>query len=627
VIQRPELWMGLRRLEEGPSYLKKMVSFDDSNTPAFAEEAAQGLGITLANGTLDGSVPEGDDFDRVVCKVRLHEKKKALTVLPEEMLQLILNQAQYHVARKKSVEDGSEEEMDDIMSYPCALAVPSPYCNDQSVEALLDATGNTGVIFQRSVCAMAGALLPGSKEKPNLIMNHLHTINQERRKAFQMEQIKNPDATFDDTMLLLLTGVTKDTAECTAIEISAPGNNDSCPFGKFKVVCSVAYRHEKPESILNKCFAELFEAIDRVAPEAPPPLAMISYGSASEQKYIQTKWDKQKKALDTWEEIPHFSTKSDCVANGTGVLGGVSHGRISNFVQLPNKKKPKAQLAIQTMNVAPVAVGVMMNYHGGQSDKWEPVKTIFDFDRRVPAGPYSLDLSAAECAVRREGKISEKSEETFFKAVTDREAAKHIPEREQAALNLRVQVVQKFTRDGEWMKIGDVMSPLTVVEKDEEKTACEKMSLELSLGLSGLITQSLVGDRQSVVQATKSARLSAIQWYLGVGFAILFFGGFLVKSWWEERVFVRDTRRLLAYYKHVLPGSMLDGDIQNARYVVYKYRNKKNKLWRGLEKKYDVPVLMEDEWENWSENDGDDEEHEDLDANEDESTDEKEQEL
>jgi len=133
--------------------------------------------------------------------------------------------------------------------------------------------------------------------------------------------------------------------------------------------------------------------------------------------------------------------------------------------------------------------------------------------------------------------------------------------------------------------------------------------------------------RQSVVQATKSARLSAIQWYLGVGFAILFFGGFLVKSWWEERVFVRDTRRLLAYYKHVLPGSMLDGDIQNARYVVYKYRNKKNKLWRGLEKKYDVPVLMEDEWENWSENDGDDEEHEDLDANEDESTDEKEQEL
>ena len=80
----------------------------------------------------------------------------------------------------------------------------------------------------------------------------------------------------------------------------------------------------------------------------------------------------------------------------------------------------------------------------------------------------------------------------------------------------------------------------------------------------------------------------------------MFFGGFLVKSWWEERVFERDTRRLLAYYKHVLPGSMLDGDFQNARYVVYKYRNKKERLWRGLEKKYDVPVFLEHEWEDWN---------------------------
>lgn len=134
--------------------------------------------------------------------------------------------------------------------------------------------------------------------------------------------------------------------------------------------------------------------------------------------------------------------------------------------------------------------------------------------------------------------------------------------------------------------------------------------------------------RQSVVQATKSARWSAIQWYLGVGFAILFFGGFFVKSWWEDRVFQRDTRRLLAYYKHALPGSMLDGDPQNARYVVYKYRNKKDKLWKGLEKKYQIPVLLEHEWEDYNEAQEDgDEEHEDLDANEEESTEDKEQEL
>lgn len=133
--------------------------------------------------------------------------------------------------------------------------------------------------------------------------------------------------------------------------------------------------------------------------------------------------------------------------------------------------------------------------------------------------------------------------------------------------------------------------------------------------------------RQSVVQATNSARWSQIQWYLGVGFAILFFGGFLFKSWWDERVLERDTRRLLAYYKRALPGSLLDGDVNNARYVAYKYRNKKDKLWRGLEKKYDIPVLHEHEWADWKpESDEDDEDHEDLDA--DSSKDEeKEQEL
>ena len=99
-----------------------------------------------------------------------------------------------------------------------------------------------------------------------------------------------------------------------------------------------------------------------------------------------------------------------------------------------------------------------------------------------------------------------------------------------------------------------------------------------------------------MVQATKSARNSALRYYLGIFFAIAFFGGFLVKSYWEERVFELDTKRLLAYYKHVVPGSMQDGDEHNARYLVWKYRGKKAKLWRSLEKKYGEPVLHEHEW-------------------------------
>jgi hypothetical protein len=102
--------------------------------------------------------------------------------------------------------------------------------------------------------------------------------------------------------------------------------------------------------------------------------------------------------------------------------------------------------------------------------------------------------------------------------------------------------------------------------------------------------------RESVAQATISARNSKLRYYLGLILAITFFGGFLIRSWWEERVFERDTRRLLAYYKHALPGTMQDGDRQNSRYLVWKYRGKKAKLWRSLEKKYGFEVLHEHEW-------------------------------
>lgn len=489
-IESPQQWLGLRRLEDAPKFLRDKVAHDDSITPAFAEESSQGVGVTMANGTLDGSVAQGDDFDRVVCKVRLHESKKALTVLPEEVTQLVLNQAQYHVARKTN----ADAEDVDIVNYPCAIAVPSVYCNDSSIEALLDATGGTGVMLQRSTCALAGAVLPGEEGKPNLIIEHMNNVLQAMHKEFQKEQIKNPDARFEEDLLVLLTGVTSDSAECTAIQISSPQQQSfSCLYGNFKVLCNVSYRHENPESIIDKCISELFETLDTIAPEVDGPVAMVSYGTGNEQKTIHSKWDILKKSLEDWEEVPHFYTKPDAVAMGASVLGAVSHGRLRTIVEVPGKK-PKARLAIQVQNVAPAAVGILMNYHGDQKDKWVPVKTIFDFDRRVPAGPYEVDLNAAECVVHRNGATG-LSDEDFVKAIKDNEGARCIPKREEAALNLRVQIVQRWTRDGEWKNIGDVMSPLVMVDKDEAKTAAERVVLELSLGATGLITHSLVGDR------------------------------------------------------------------------------------------------------------------------------------
>lgn len=508
-VESPELWLGLRRLEDGPKYLRKMVNVDDADSPAIAEESSTGVGVTLANGSLEGTSPQGDDFDRAVCKIRLCESKKALTVLPEELLQVVLNQAQYYVSlrhkattkgNKKNKEEKDDDGLDtDVSSYPCVIAVPAPYCNDQSIEALLDATGGTGVVLQRSVCALAGALVPSTDQnKPNLLLAHIAKAIEERRKEFQRKQIQNPDIEYDDTMIFLLAGVTKDVAECTAIQISSEQHEASaCPFGNFQVMCNVSYRSDDPDSVLTKCISELYENLDTIAPEASTPLGFISYGCSAKQKEIAAKWQKLQKGLEDWEKITHFFTRLDGVATGAAVLGAVSHGRLTTTLRLPGKK-PKPQLALRVQNVAPVAVGIKINYHGGKENMWTPPKTIFDFDRRVPAGPSSTDLVAAECALhRKKGGVADLDDEAFLKAVKEMEGAKGIPEREEAALNLRVQILQKFTRDGPWVKIGDEMSPLVVFsgKDDEEKTACEKVSLELSLGISGLISNALYGDR------------------------------------------------------------------------------------------------------------------------------------
>jgi hypothetical protein len=489
-IENPQQWLGLRRLSDAPEHLLAKSKIDDSTTPAIAEEVSQEVGVVMVNGTLDGSPPQGDDFDRVTCQVRLTASKKALTMLPEEVVQLLFNVAQYHVSRKSKVEDP-----DEIVDYPCCVAVPAPYCNDQSMEALLDAMGGSGVVYQRSVCALLGALLPGDEKNPNHLISHLNKVLQARHKQYTQESVKNPDAVFQEELVVLVLGLTSDTVECAAIQLSEPQSEGvCCLYGNYKVICNVSYRHAKPDSIINKVIGEVYEQIELIAPEATNPVAMVSYGSLEDQKTIEVKWEKTKKNLEDWENIDYFKTKGDCVAEGTAILGAVSHGRLSKIVQVPGKK-PKKALAMTVDNVAPVAVGVQMNYHGGAKNKWEEPKTIFDFDRRVPAGPYQIELNAAECAIYHNNEGKDLSEEQLLKAITANEGSKNIPKREQAALNLRVQVLQKFTRDGEWQRIDKELSPLVEVDKDENKIACEKLVLELSLGATGLITHALVGER------------------------------------------------------------------------------------------------------------------------------------
>jgi hypothetical protein len=107
--------------------------------------------------------------------------------------------------------------------------------------------------------------------------------------------------------------------------------------------------------------------------------------------------------------------------------------------------------------------------------------------------------------------------------------------------------------------------------------------------------------RESVVQAVQTARTSAFRFYLGIALAVLFFGGFLLKSYWEEYVLNRDTAKLLAYYEHVIPGSISDGDQRSAMHIVYRYRHNKAALWTKIETKYGVPMREAHEWEGYTE--------------------------
>jgi len=155
--------------------------------------------------------------------------------------------------------------------------------------------------------------------------------------------------------------------------------------------------------------------MDAIAPEADGPAGIVVCGSLEEQKKIIGNWEKIKASQDEWKKVPVFASSPDCVAKGAAVLGAVSHGRLSQLRQTEGKK-PRAQLALRVQNVAPAAVGIQMDYHGGAPTKWTPVKNLFYFDRQVPVGPQSMDLSAAECAVHRSGKADSMSEEDFLKS-------------------------------------------------------------------------------------------------------------------------------------------------------------------------------------------------------------------
>jgi len=711
VIPRPHLIMGTRQPSDFNAAAKSIYgkytpksaaaaqSTNKTTPQLIAEEdgATNTTPLSIKTIAMDGSTtPNGDDFDRVAISIKLNSKKKAMTILPEEAVGLLIARVKKSV-REQFVKDfpdsevanddggGDDEEGggESYMDFPPAFAIPGWATLDSTVEALIDAAGSSSSssggcgpsLHQRSIAACVGALVPPVGTAANgaaapagsKLQQLLSETMQSKDAAATKEEAKeaalarrDPGQVDSFVPLVLLAGVTKEGIEMTAVQITKPQGPDKelhCPFGNINVISSVCYAYggDDPLSMVPKALDELREQIGIVVPESEEPTAIVTYGSVTSQKKLAkavksvlTKYGEEGKNSDDWdgwdEDIAIVSTDKGCVSMGLAVLAASVHGRVKLVVSVKGtdgKLRPKAKLGVAVQDVATCAVAVSFNYFGGADNKWTEPKVIFDFDRRVPAGPYQIDFTAAECAAHlaNGGKGIEDEVELIEKA-KNLEGSRGIPDREAAALKCRFRLYQKTSRgddDSEWIRVGNDMKPLSMEhsQKDEGETGDENMVaiesavLEISLSSVGIIATKLITNGETIVQATKSARNSKLlRWGTIIG-SVLFIGGFLVKSYVEERIFDRDTQRVLAYYKHAAANSFHDGDERQARYLVWKYKGKKDALWRRLEAKYGVPVRHAWEWDD-EEVDGtkdDDEAAEDLDGGEDEEDEMKGEEL
>eukprot|EP00984_Skeletonema_dohrnii_P004321 scaffold1532_cov111-Skeletonema_dohrnii-CCMP3373.AAC.1 len=126
---------------------------------------------------------------------------------------------------------------------------------------------------------------------------------------------------------------------------------------------------------------------------------------------------------------------------------------------------------------------------------------------------------------------------------------------------------------------------------NDNMVAIESAVLEISLSSVGIVTTNLIPNGETKVQATKSARNSKLlrrRTILGID-SVLFIGGSLVKSYVEERIFEFERIPSVCWpiYKHAAVNSFHDGDERQARYLVWKYKGRKDALWR---RRSGVPV-------------------------------------
>jgi hypothetical protein len=532
-VTAPQLLLGARQADTLPKSHLALYQTAPSSEHAIDTEPESSHPVTLVNSTLDGtSSPQNDDFDRVVINMKLHSQKKQLTMLPEEATALLLARAKRLAADTMTlletkegitIADGEENDGEGelYLEYPPALAIPAWQCKDVVVDALSDAChGTNPVLYQRSVAACAGALLPkfatDSNGKSGMAISKLHSVLNTRQQAHVAEVQKkaakqkvDPETLMNDgyAPTVVLAGMTSHGLELAAVRIdsSNPSFGQSqleLPYGSIRVVSSVSYPTTEPLKIASKAFVELAEIVDECVPELEEEggiAAVLTYGSISSQLALTEQIKKTLKGIQDdpiWniDSVECMSTKPEIVAIGLATLGAVSHGRI-----LPVNEGKKNRPACVVSNVSPTAIAVQ--YQFGKGRDWTEPKVIFDYDRRVPAGPYKLDLKASEClAVRKSPKgedlYMDSDSEALVKEADNYSKGRYNADREEAALEVRVKILQRMERNGRWRQVGEILEPLANDSGGERegKVAVESATLELSLDSIGYISVSTISD-------------------------------------------------------------------------------------------------------------------------------------
>jgi len=554
------------------------------------DHAEAGVAVSIKEQALDGTEATGDDFDRVAFDVKMHSDKSSLALLPEEALSVLIAEAKYmvkakldadNIAEKKGNDNSGDDAVDDepTENYPVAVALPG-WCGDAAIEAAIEAFGaRESVVFKRGICALASAMMNQS----------LHSKLQKELKDLSENGKGSSAQNAKEQPLLLVAGLTPEGVELHFIQTGKTQASRLSPFGVFNSIVSNCFQSSMPLSNLPSAFDVLCDNLEAILP-GRQPCAILTYGSEALQKELAAELEKLA-AKRGWSTGSCVSSREDAVSAGACAFVAHEHGRLDDDF-------------LKAKYVSTCAVGIRCNYFGDDDSRKRDgiVQTIFDFDRKVPTSQYSIEFSSAECACVRS---KDGSDDYNMEDVKAFEGAKYVPVREEAAKALRVQIVQKFQRGGEWVNVGDEIKPLCMEGDNEgELIGCEEITLKLILASSGLITNSLEGDRQSVVHAVKEAEKNKFWYYASIIGAILFFGGFMLKSWYGEVTFEKNTKKLLAYYNHVLPESLAADDKRQAQYLVWKYSNNIDLLWRRLEAKYGVPVP-----DSWPDDEDDEEEN------------------